>query len=279
MDAYHYTLHPHERQNVDGHFIPGMDARMLQEHDDHGRWTVYRETPDLVEMRHANGAVMKVKIVDKRAMSYELLERDAAIEAEKAWKAFLATGHREDRQRAVLAGSQLTAHRAWLRLGTGEHFDLRDKRYEAQVAVGWTFARGMLQNCAFIRCNLSSANLNGATVNECLFDHADMEMTKFDGALVNNCVFEQAHALGIFVEDARFTGCVFRGGTLATVTWRRTTVSRCRFEGTALRKSRLPETKFVDCRFVGCDFTGTDWQGVDVSGCVFESCIAGPPTG
>lgn len=181
------------------------------------------------------------------------------------------------RERAVLWRSQLNAHRQWLRLGFGDHLDLQNKRYEGQVLVGWTFERGSLRNCAFIGCNMSSANLKATSIRGCTFEGGSLEMAKFHESNVADCDFDQVGALGIFVDNARITGCLFRQGTLATVTWRGAVVTRCRFEGTVLRKSQLLDVRFEDCTFVRCDFTGTDWEGVDVSRASFEDCLNGPP--
>ena len=76
--TYRYVLHDLEKQRVANYFEPGMPADILRSYDDFGDWTVLVEEPGHALMRHRNGAMMKVVLKDGKAMSYEIVEGDAA---------------------------------------------------------------------------------------------------------------------------------------------------------------------------------------------------------
>jgi hypothetical protein len=76
--SYLYTLHRDEKQRVANYFEPGMSRKRLSSRDDFGAWTILLDEPERVLMRHYNGAMMWVTLKDDKAMSYELVEGEAA---------------------------------------------------------------------------------------------------------------------------------------------------------------------------------------------------------
>lgn len=78
MSDYRYHLHDDEKRRVDNYFDPGMPRLFLERRDDFGSWKILVDGPDRVLMRHYNGAMMWVDCEGDKAMSYEIIEGDAA---------------------------------------------------------------------------------------------------------------------------------------------------------------------------------------------------------
>jgi len=92
-----------------------------------------------------------------------------------------------------------------------------------------------------------------------------------DGELLEALV-DGADWAGLELDTARLRLSRLVQVNLANATWRRPTVSGCRFEQVDLSGARLEDATIERCEFVGCRLTGLQLTDTTLKNVIFDNC-------
>ena len=113
---------------------------------------------------------------------------------------------------------------------------------------------GDYENCTFVSCNFSNADLSGITFSDCTFSSCNLSLAKLAKTSFRNARFEDCKMLGL-----RFENC---SEFLFSVD----------FKGCNLNFSTFFSRKLKKTRFLNCSLQETDFTEADLSGSVFNNC-------
>lgn len=133
--------------------------------------------------------------------------------------------------------------------------DLRQQEYE---------------DCTFVRCLFSEADLSGVVFSECRFEHCDLSMTQLDGCAFRSVVFEDCKLLGMAFQDGNtfafsvsFLRCNLQYASFFQVKMPGTRFEACLLESVGFEKADLSKADFSDSNLRGAVFEGTQLGGAD----------------
>ncbi len=118
------------------------------------------------------------------------------------------------------------------------------------------------ENCSFINCNFSGANLGKLSFLECEFENCDFSSAKTVGTGFKEVVFRNCKLLGLafdtcseFLLSFRFTDCILNFSSFYRL--------------------KIPKTIFSNCKLLEVDFTEVElsaasFSGSDLAGAIFQ---------
>jgi uncharacterized protein YjbI with pentapeptide repeats len=110
------------------------------------------------------------------------------------------------------------------------------------------------EDCQFINCDLSYANLSHITFINCTIDSCNLSLIKVLETGLQGVVFKDCKITGVnFAESSNFSLDV--------------SFSKCVLDYTVWHKKKLKGAKFNECSFEEADFSETD-----LTNAVFEKC-------
>jgi len=110
------------------------------------------------------------------------------------------------------------------------------------------------EDCQFINCDLSYANLSHITFINCVMDSCNLSLVKVT----------QTGLQGINFKDCKITGVNFGDTSNFSL---EVSFTKCVLDYTVWHKKKLKGTIFNDCSFEEADFSETDFTSA-----VFEKC-------
>ncbi|HTE00261.1 MAG TPA: pentapeptide repeat-containing protein [Mucilaginibacter sp.] len=110
------------------------------------------------------------------------------------------------------------------------------------------------EDCTFIKCDLSYANLSHITFINCVMDTCNLSLIKITDTGLQNVDFK----------DCKITGVNFGDSSNFSLT---VSFTKCILDYTVWHKKKLKGTSFTECSFEEADFSETD-----LTNAVFEKC-------
>lgn len=149
---------------------------------------------------------------------------------------------------------------------------MEDQIYKAQDFTKEKLPKGTYDNCQFISCNFSGADLSEVNFVECSFEQSDLST-----ANITNTAFKEVHFLNCKLLGLRFDEC---NPFLLSLDFEECQLDLSNFyqldlKGTAFKKCSLVEvdfseanlgaTSFVDTNLAGATFDQTNLEKADLS--------------
>jgi fluoroquinolone resistance protein len=140
-----------------------------------------------------------------------------------------------------------------------------DRTYEKLNFREKPLARGAYENCRFISCDMSEANLSGIKFADCEFVGCNLSMAKLEGTAFRDIKFKDCKMLGLgfdkcsgFGMSFNFDGCILNHST---------------FYQTKILKTLFKSTKLQEVDFTRCDLTGSVLEHCDLTGAMFDNTV------
>jgi uncharacterized protein YjbI with pentapeptide repeats len=135
-----------------------------------------------------------------------------------------------------------------------ELLNLEDQTFEKLEFSLSTYPKGQYENCSFIACDFSNANLSNYIFIDCVFTTCNLSLAKLSKTTLRNVHFIECKLTGLHFED-----CYPFGMTLC-------------FDGCNLTHSSFFKTSIKETVFKKCLLLETDFAASDLTACVFELC-------
>lgn len=110
------------------------------------------------------------------------------------------------------------------------------------------------ENCRFINCDLSQANLSGYSFMDCSFEHCNLGMAVLKKTSLKGVAFKHCKLLGLNFSDCN----IF--------------LLAMDFEDCQLNLASFFGLKLKNRKFIRCSFLETDFTEADLGGCLFDDC-------
>jgi uncharacterized protein YjbI with pentapeptide repeats len=131
-----------------------------------------------------------------------------------------------------------------------------DDNFEKQSEI----PLGDYDNCTFVSCELSDADLTNRLFTDCTFIDCDLTNAKLHEAALKTVAFEGCKLLGLHFDDCR--DFLFK-----------VSFTSCNLELVTFREWKLKGTEFKDCVLRETDFTGADLQEASFDDCDLDRAI------
>lgn len=131
-----------------------------------------------------------------------------------------------------------------------------DETIEGQSEI----SPGDYDNCTFVDCRLSGADLSNRLFSDCSFIDCDLTNAKLHEVALKSVAFEGCKLLGLHFDDCQ--NVLFKVSFTA-----------CNLELTTFREWKLKGTKFKECVLRETDFTGADLQEASFDDCDLDRAI------
>lgn len=133
------------------------------------------------------------------------------------------------------------------------------------------FAKGEYEECTFISCNLSGADLSSTRFSDCTFRDCNMGNAKFGGTVMNNVTFLGCKLLGLHFGDCdrvlfsvSFTDCILNYSSFFKMPLKKTTLKNCQVHEADLTETDLSATIFDNCDLQKTLFERTNLEKADL---------------
>ena len=126
-------------------------------------------------------------------------------------------------------------------------------------------AKGEYENCTFIACELSNADLTDFKFSECEFLGCNLSLAKLTRTAFRDIKFKECKMLGL-----HFQNCDQFGLSLGFDVCNLTHSS---FYRTKLKKTIFKSSQFHEVDFTECDLTSCVFDNCDLVGATFENTI------
>lgn len=148
-----------------------------------------------------------------------------------------------------------------------------DKLFTPADIANNPIQRGDYENCRFIHCDLSSAELYGTGFIDCEFSHCNLSMIKADKKTSFRDVrFTDCKLQGIHFNDcnellfaARFENCLLQYASFYKMKMKNTLFRNCSFGEADLSEADFTNAVFDHCDFKGARFDHTILEKSDLS--------------
>lgn len=114
------------------------------------------------------------------------------------------------------------------------------------------------ENCQFINCNFSEANLYEKVFMECTFIDCDLSLAKLDFTAFREVKFVGCKMLGLLFDKCNPFGLVF-------------SFDNCHLNHSSFYKLKIHQTCFMNCQLQEVDFTETELKGSKFEDCNFNN--------
>ena len=141
---------------------------------------------------------------------------------------------------------------------------------EAQSFVAKDFSNEPLaaeayENCTFIHCSFTNADLSNIRFIECVFNDCDLSNAKLHRTTFNDIKFIGCKLLGLHFENC--------SEFLFTVFFENCTIDFSSFYKRSLKKTAFINSSVKEVDFTGADLTGSTFDNSDLAKVLFENTI------
>ncbi|MDR6945274.1 pentapeptide repeat-containing protein [Mucilaginibacter pocheonensis] len=127
------------------------------------------------------------------------------------------------------------------------------------------------ENCRFISCDLSYANLYSIIFIDCLFEECNLSLADVSSAGFQNIRFKHCKLSGVnfskahdFLFEVHFENCILDNAVFYKKKNKKATFSDCSMIETDLAESDLTDAKFINCNLNRAFFSRTILKGADL---------------
>lgn len=138
-----------------------------------------------------------------------------------------------------------------------------DQEFKDIIYAAQDLSRDGYDNCIFIRCDFTKADLADISFTDCTFNQCDFSMANMDN---------------IGLKDVQFIECKFVGTDLSKCSpfLLKMSFDNCQMDLSIFSEMKLKSTIFRDCQLKEADFTGSDlteasFQDSDLSRAIFKN--------
>ncbi len=132
------------------------------------------------------------------------------------------------------------------------------------------FPAGDYDNCAFINCVFTSADLSGVNFSECRFDGCDMSLATLTKTTFNNAKFKDCKMLGLhfngcnkFLLSLSFENCMLNLSSFYKLNLKKTLFKNCSLHEVDFSEADLSASVFDRCDFFNATFDNTVLEKAD----------------
>lgn len=117
---------------------------------------------------------------------------------------------------------------------------------------------GTYEQCQFINCNLSNANLSDFHFVECTFEQCDLSLANLTNTALRDVVFKNSKMLGLRFEaiNAMLFAVEFEACQLHLASFYQRSLKNTVFQTCNLREVDFTEADLSNARLENCDLTG-----------------------
>lgn len=137
---------------------------------------------------------------------------------------------------------------------------IQDQEFNNIDFLGQMLSRDGYDNCEFIDCNFSNADLADVSFMECTFKLCNFSSGKMDNAGIKDVSFKECNFLGVDL-----SAC-------SSFLWK-ASFNDCRMDLILATQMNLKGTEFVNCSLKEADFTGANLTNASFDGCNLERAI------
>lgn len=134
-------------------------------------------------------------------------------------------------------------------------------------------SKGEYENCAFLNCNLSYANLSEIKFLECEFSGCNISLAKLTQTALTDIQFKSCKMLGLNFGDCNefgfavhFETCILDRSSFVNTT--AALKKRVKLKQTVFKNSQLYEVDFTEC-----DLSAASFDKCDLTGAIFKDTI------
>ena len=139
---------------------------------------------------------------------------------------------------------------------------VQDKKFEKQDFTATQLPIADYENCVFVNCGLSNADLSKRVFLECEFNLCDLSTAKLSGTAFKNVKFKDCKLLGLhfencdpFLFEVDFDNCFLNLSSFYKLKLKKT-----RFKSSNLSEVDFTEADLSNCLFDNCDLTGAAFE-------------------
>ena len=114
--------------------------------------------------------------------------------------------------------------------------------------------KGDYENCHFINCDFSGANLSDFAFVDCMFTGCNLSLAKLNKTAFREVRFKDCKMLGLHFEHCNGFGLAFR-------------FEHCILNDSSFYQTKIKQTHFRSCQMLAVDFTETD-----IAESIFDHC-------
>lgn len=134
------------------------------------------------------------------------------------------------------------------------------------------FERGEYEECRFLHCNFSGADLSQVYFSDCEFVGCNFSMTKLGGTTFSGIQFRDCKLMGLHFEECNrivfvvaFENCILNFSSFFQLKVRKTVFKNCTLEQTDFTESDLTQSSFLHCNLDRAVFDNSIVEKVDFS--------------
>lgn len=127
------------------------------------------------------------------------------------------------------------------------------------------------ENCTFINCDLSYANLYGIVFIDCIFEDCNLSLADVSSTGFQNIVFKHCKLSGVnfgkaldFLFEVHFESCILDNAVFYKKKNKKARFSDCSMIETDLTDCDLTDAKFTNCNLNRAFFSNTILKGADL---------------
>ncbi len=121
---------------------------------------------------------------------------------------------------------------------------------------------GSYENCTFLGCDFSNADLSDVIFLECEFQACNLSLAKLTNTSFNDARFTDCKLLGLHFEDCN--------KMILTMLFENCNISLCSFNKLKIKKSSFRNSKIVEVDFSETDLSNSEFINCDLLRTVFH---------
>ncbi len=153
---------------------------------------------------------------------------------------------------------------------------MRDNYTEGQTfekidLTATQFTKGEYEECTFISCNFSGADLSSTRFTDCTFRECNMGNAKFGGTVLNNITFIGCKLLGLHFGDCdrvifsvSFSDCILNYSSFFKMPLKKTMFRNCQIHEADLTEADLSAATLDNCDLHKTVFERTNLEKADL---------------
>ena len=142
---------------------------------------------------------------------------------------------------------------------------IQDKKFEKEDFTSNELPIADYENCVFLNCNLSNADLSKRVFIECEFNFSNLSTAKLAVTAFKNVKFKDCKLLGLHFENC--------DQFLFEVDFDNCFLNLCSFYKLKLKKTRFRNSNLSEVDFTDADLTNALFANCDLAGARFENTI------
>jgi fluoroquinolone resistance protein len=148
---------------------------------------------------------------------------------------------------------------------------IEDETFTKTPATQLSGRNRTYENCKFISCDLSHANLNGVIFIDCVFDGCNLALADASDTGFQNIQFKHCKLVGLnfgkardFLFEVNFEGCILDNAIFYKKKNKKALFKDCSMTETDLTETDLTEAKFINCNLNRAFFSRTILKAADL---------------